>query len=91
MQEYSAGTPLSVSGFGTNRLMGPVSPVLKKMDMVVVSQGTCQQQWPGMRIGTGQMCAALAPGYGVCQVSFMLYDFYMVYNIVLKTLYTKNS
>ena len=78
MQELPVGTELIVSGFGASVLTGPSSPVLKKMKMHIVDSGSYQAMWFPMIIESGQMCATLSPGNGVCQVRTILRSIFII-------------
>ncbi|XP_058803624.1 clotting factor B-like [Phymastichus coffea] len=68
-------TPVILTGFGTwyfgtSKVSGPMSPVLKRLDAVIVSTTECDQYYKekmGSYVSSDKICAKRGPGYGACR------------------------
>ncbi|KAJ8673039.1 hypothetical protein QAD02_004300 [Eretmocerus hayati] len=65
-EEIPVGAHTTVSGFGSTRIGGPNSDVLRKASMRIVSFSYCQSHWPQNRLLPSQICASYEIDQGTC-------------------------
>jgi len=67
-KEYSPGTLCTVTGWGTISENGPLADILQKVQVPIISDEACQQDYEPLKISSSMMCAGFeAGGKDSCQ------------------------
>jgi len=61
-KEYSPGTPCTVTGWGTIEENGPLPDVLQKVEVPLISDEACQEDYGSFEIFSSMMCAGYEEG-----------------------------
>lgn len=73
----SGGKRGVVSGWGRTKISGPTSPMLRWVDVNVLSQERCLSGHKNPRTNENQICTLEKVGKGACQVSY--FDIILTY------------